>query len=94
MFKLKYIDVINKAIKVINLSKISGNTKKLKQVENDCILKLAKLKGFEKVRYAGFCSTTDNVPKSYLTKLKNLKPAKINKMIDVDEPDLKEILKG
>lgn len=84
----------NKPLKVIHLSEISGNITNLKEIENDFTLRLAKLKGFEKVRGAGFCLSTDNVPKKWILRLQNIKPANMDEMIEVKSKELKEMLKG
>lgn len=84
----------HKPLKVIHLSKIVGNITRLKEIENEVTLRLAKLKGFEKVRGAGFCLSTDNVPEKWKLRLDNIKPADINKMIEVKDKELKEMLKG
>ncbi|EGR0439659.1 GIY-YIG nuclease family protein [Vibrio parahaemolyticus] len=84
-----------KPIKVVHCSEIFPKTKwKSELVETQCTLRIAKLKGFSKVRGAGFSISNEDYPKSWDEKLAGVPPADFDKMKPLSNQELKVLFKG
>jgi predicted GIY-YIG superfamily endonuclease len=85
----------HKPISVIHISEITNPTKRrYEAIEQEAVLRIAKAVGFEKVRGAGYTTSSDEVPKTWLTLLDNVPPADFTKMTPPTKKELTELMKG
>ena len=81
-------------VSVIHCSELIGTMHDFKRIERQATLRLAKLKGFENVRGAGFSLTTTHYPKTWDEKLLDIPPADMNAMTPLAKNDLNRLMKG
>ncbi len=83
-----------KPLKVIHCSLCKGHLiYTFKNIEKQSTLRLAKLKGFAKVRGAGFSLSNAEYPSSWDEKLTNIPKANLNLMTPLSSDELNNLMK-
>lgn len=86
--------LLHRPLAVAHVSRIYGTKSELDRIETSCTLRLAKLKGFEKVRGAGYCITTGKIPQNWLDVLVGIPPADESKFRPMKDEQLRALIKN
>jgi predicted GIY-YIG superfamily endonuclease len=81
-------------VAVLHCSKHSGSMRDFKHIEQQCTLRLAKLKGFRYVRGGSFSLTTDDYPEIWDESLVQVTQADMGRMTPVSKHDLNQMIHG
>ena len=81
-------------VSVLHASKHQGSWQKLKQLEQQATLRLAKKQGFANVRGGGFSLTTDDYPAAWDEQLEQVTPADMTSMKPINASELKQMMRG
>ncbi|WP_366140333.1 GIY-YIG nuclease family protein [uncultured Umboniibacter sp.] len=81
-------------IAVLHCSECSNHPSVFKNIEKQCTLRLAKLKGFRNIRGSGYCLSADEYPASWDDQLDAVTPADMSKMRPLNQKELKRLIKG
>jgi predicted GIY-YIG superfamily endonuclease len=81
-------------VAVVHCSRHVGTMQDFKYIEQQCTLRLAKLKGFRDVRGGGFSLTTDDYPESWDESLAHVAQADMSLMMPLSRLDLNQMMLG
>lgn len=85
---------LHRPVSVAHVSRIKGTKFDLDRIEANSTLRLAKLKGFDKVRGAGYSITTQDVPRSWLDAIEQVPAADEAKFFPMTDKQLKTMIKN